>query len=387
MKLTLLSGFSALFFGLSTSVWGAACVAPPDGLVGWWPGEGNATDIVGTNNGILQGGAKFAAGKVGQAFSLDGVNDLVLVADAPSLNPTKVTLDAWVYIKGITYTGDGMGIISKNAGGDGNQYVIQASHNFDQRFDAWVQVPTGFQRLFGETRFEYNKWYHVAETYDGLTLRIYINGELDGSMVVSGEIVRTTQPVRIGKAYADGNYFNGLIDEPEIYNRALSADEIKAIYNAGSAGKCKGPSFSTFTPRAEFTLGPKTNDDSYWVRGWLKLADTSNGIDPLAEAVTIKVGPFSHTLPAGSFSREVDSYVFKGSVGSSVLDVRITGSSTPGGYSFRSCLKKADLEATTLKPDVQLTIGDDQGQATLDVGYAKFGKGKDGQKWVFPPAK
>jgi len=206
-------------------------------------------------------------------------------------------------------------------------------------------------------------------------------------MVVSGEIVRTTQPVRIGKAYADGNYFNGLIDEPEIYNRALSADEIKAIYNAGSAGKCKGPSFSTFTPRAEFTLGPKTNDDSYWVRGWLKLADTSNGIDPLAEAVTIKVGPFSHTLPAGSFSREVDSYVFKGSVGSSVLDVRITGSSTPGGYSFRSCLKKADLEATTLKPDVQLTIGDDQGQATLDVGYAKFGKGKDGQKWVFPPAK
>ena len=146
-------------------------------------------------------------------------------------------------------------------------------------------------------------------------------------------------------------------------------------------------SFATFTPRAEFTLGPKANDDSYWVRGWLKLADTSNGINPLTEAIMIKVGPFTHTLPAGSFTREGDSYVFKGPVGASVLDLRITGSSTPGGYSFKSCLKKADLEATTLKPDVQLTIGDDSGQATLDVGYAKFGKGSNGKNWVFPPAQ
>ena len=145
--------------------------------------------------------------------------------------------------------------------------------------------------------------------------------------------------------------------------------------------------FSGFAPRAEFTLGPKANDDSYWVRGWLKLADTSNGIDPLTEAVTVKVGPFSHTLPAGSFTREGDSYVFKGALGASVLDVRITGSSTPGGYSFKSCLKKAELKATTLEPEVQLTIGDDSGQTILDVGYAKFGKGSSGKDWVFPPAR
>jgi hypothetical protein len=173
----------------------------------------------------------------------------------------------------------------------------------------------------------------------------------------------------------------------ELFNRALSDTEIKAIYNAGSTGKCKPGAFAAFTPRAEFWLGPKANDDSYWVRGWLKLANTSNGIDPLTEAITIKVGPFSHTLPAGSFAREGDSYVFKGPVGSSVLDVRITASSTPGGYSFKSCLKKADLESTTLKPDVQLTIGDDSGQATLDVGYAKFGKGAAGQEWVHSPSE
>lgn len=126
--------------------------------------------------------------------------------------------------------------------------------------------------------------------------------------------------------------------------------------------------FATFTPRAEFWLGPKNNDDSYWVRGWLKLARTSYGIDPLTEAVTIKVGSFSHTLPVGSFTQEGNSYLFKGPVGSSVLDVWITGSSIPGGYSFKSCLKNGNLTGTVLPPNAQLTIGDDQGQATLDVG-------------------
>jgi hypothetical protein len=147
-----------------------------------------------------------------------------------------------------------------------------------------------------------------------------------------------------------------------------------------------GKSFSNFGPRAELRLGPKANDDSYWVRGWLKLASTSNGINPLTEAVTVKVGPFSHTVPPGSFVQDGASYLFKGPVGPSTLDVSITGSSTPGGYSFKSCLKKGSLGATTMEPQVQLTIGDDQGQAKLDVGYAKFGKGADGQKWVFPPA-
>lgn len=145
--------------------------------------------------------------------------------------------------------------------------------------------------------------------------------------------------------------------------------------------------FAAFSPRAEFWLGPKTSDDSYWVRGWIKLANTSNGINPLTESVTIKVGPFSHTLPAGSFVQDGSAYSFTGPVGPSTLDVRITPSSSHGGYSFKSCLKNGDLEATTMRPQVQLTIGDDQGQATLDLGYAKFGKGKDGQNWVFTEAK
>ena len=145
--------------------------------------------------------------------------------------------------------------------------------------------------------------------------------------------------------------------------------------------------FSIFSPRAEFTLGPKANDDSYKARGWFKLADASNGIDPLTEPVTIQYGSFSHTIPAGTFVQDGASYFYKGAVGPASLDVRITPKPTLGYYWLNSCLRHADLSATTLKPDVQLSIGDDSGKATLDVGSAKFGTGKSGQKWVFPPAE
>ena len=73
------------------------CVAPPSGLVSWWPGDGNANDIRGGNNGTLQGGVTFAAGKVEQAFSFDGVDDFISIPVAANLGMTSAyTFDAWV---------------------------------------------------------------------------------------------------------------------------------------------------------------------------------------------------------------------------------------------------------------------------------------------------
>src|SRR5262245_15128018 len=73
------------------------CAPPPSGLVAWYPGDGNANDIVGGNNGTLQNGAAFAPGKVGQAFSLDG-SGAIVTTDSPNLLPGtgSFTLDAWV---------------------------------------------------------------------------------------------------------------------------------------------------------------------------------------------------------------------------------------------------------------------------------------------------
>src|SRR5262249_48654354 len=73
------------------------CTPPPFGLVGWWRAEGDALDAIGTNHGTLQGGAIFAAGKVGQAFSLNGTGSFVQFPNAARLNVAgAITIEAWI---------------------------------------------------------------------------------------------------------------------------------------------------------------------------------------------------------------------------------------------------------------------------------------------------
>ena len=79
---------------VTTGDMGPAPIQPPPGMVSWWPGDGNANDIVGSNHGTLTG--DYAQGMVGQGFSLDGTGDFVLVADNPNLNITgDMTVDLW----------------------------------------------------------------------------------------------------------------------------------------------------------------------------------------------------------------------------------------------------------------------------------------------------
>ena len=75
-----------------------SCFPPPAGLVGWWPGEGNANDIQGTNNGTLQGGATATAvGVVGAGLSASmAPTAMCRSPTAPRLRPTNLTLEAWV---------------------------------------------------------------------------------------------------------------------------------------------------------------------------------------------------------------------------------------------------------------------------------------------------
>lgn len=85
-----------------------------------------------------------------------------------------------------------------------------------------------------------NQWSHVAGTYDGSKVRIYINGLPDADYGRTGSIASSADELTLGFRTYDEAY-NGLIDEVEIFNRALSAKEIAAIYNAGSMGKCRLP--------------------------------------------------------------------------------------------------------------------------------------------------
>jgi hypothetical protein len=87
------------------------------------------------------------------------------------------------------------------------------------------------QAANGNAALPLNTWTHVAVTYDGTTLRVFINGTQAGSAAVAGSIAASTGALRIGGNSVWGEYFNGLIDEVRIYNRALSAAEIQTDMN------------------------------------------------------------------------------------------------------------------------------------------------------------
>src|SRR6266545_3502369 len=225
------------------------CVQPPEGLVSWWPGDGNANDIVGGNNGALVGGATFGSGFVSQAFDLDGLSSYIRVANNPSLNtPDGFTVDAWIYPRAY---GGARVIASKWDDPTGQWSWIFKLHN-DGSGRLRIEISRGDHNALGDLEgvaiLPLNTWSHVAASYDRLTsrLQLYVNGNVDNegfarfaNVAINNSMTDLLIGAVNGQITSPSEYFNGLIDELELFNRALSAEEIKAIFNAGPAGKCK----------------------------------------------------------------------------------------------------------------------------------------------------
>ena len=97
------------------------CVPSPASLVAWWPGEGDADDIAGTNHGVLLNGVAFTNGVVGQGLFLDGVDDRVVVPDAPSLNfgpGADFSIEAWIKPDAAVTDGGVQSIVDKRLAPD-----------------------------------------------------------------------------------------------------------------------------------------------------------------------------------------------------------------------------------------------------------------------------
>lgn len=215
------------------------CAPPPPGMVSWYPGDRNALDIQGGNDGSLQGGVTFAPGMVDQAFSFNGTNGFVQAVSAVANDPmSSGSQEAWVKFNQLpSDAGHIMQIIGK--GGHCTDFDLQAEG--DNRFHFYVACGN---QIASTTVIQAGAWYHLAGTWDASGLRIYVNGQLEGTNPVSS-LTRdqSGQPLEIGnQPYFGPRIFNGLIDEPQVFNRALTPDEVQAAYNAGSAGNCKSPS-------------------------------------------------------------------------------------------------------------------------------------------------
>jgi fibronectin type 3 domain-containing protein len=196
-------------------------------------GSGTAVpDVSGTgNNGTLSGATWATAGKFGGALSFNGSSAIVTVPDAASLDlTTGMTTEAWV--RPTVLGGDWRTVLFKDGPPGGMVYDLYAHGT------AATNVPTaelnigGDKAVSGPAALPLNAWTHLAATYDGATMRLYVNGAQVAQRAQTGSIPASTGALRIGGNTVYREYFGGLIDEVRVYNRALTAAEIGADMNA-----------------------------------------------------------------------------------------------------------------------------------------------------------
>ena len=151
--------------------------------------------------------------------------------------------------------------------------------------------------------------------------------------------------------------FNGLIDEIEVFNRPLTGQEIKAIFAAGSAGKCNLIPLVAFVPQAVLEYGRGNRDDSFNLTGTFSLGADSDGIFPITEDVRLQVGAFTTIIPAGSFTQHGHGrFVFRGTINQVALWVAIQPVGG-GEFRFTAGAEGVDLAGTLVPLTVKLTIG------------------------------
>ena len=209
-------------------------IAPPvtvptdpgtNALVAYYALDNNVEDSSGNNlNGTIVGTPSYITGVAGMALSLNGVDNYVNCGDNASFDITEqITLSAWI---NTSDSGNGQHnpFVTK---GDQSYAIKHASGNSMEFFiydGTWQTLSSPVDDSFN------GAWHHVAGTFDGNQLRLYVDGNLADSMDHTGAIATTTYPVNIGRNSQNvDRFYEGAIDEVRIYNRALSEGEIRYV--------------------------------------------------------------------------------------------------------------------------------------------------------------
>lgn len=200
------------------------------GLVGMW--SFNGADMNGTtafdrsgssNNGTLTSGPVPTIGKVGQALRFDGLDDYVSVSTAPVLSNKPMSVSFW--FKGDVTPTNYDGIMGAGwSGGWGFYFLGSNLHYFIENYAA----NTAFSAVSNP-----REWNHIVGTWDGTNINIYINGVSGTADTYTGSMTATPN-FTIGRLGTDQFNFRGSIDETRVYNRALTAAEVKLLYNMGN---------------------------------------------------------------------------------------------------------------------------------------------------------
>jgi len=198
--------------------------------VGSWSfeegGDTTAYDSSGNNNhGTLKNGPTWTDGQINKALSFDGTDDYVDCGNDESLNITDaITIEAWMKLGS---TGTFQALVDKQW--DNGYSILIGDNRNILCYYSGGGGPNYYSLSAGAGSFEWGEWNHIVYTFTTSKARVYVNGVEKNSKVPEGNIALNSYSLQIGKSY----YVypaKGFIDEVRIYNRALSAEEIKRHY-------------------------------------------------------------------------------------------------------------------------------------------------------------
>jgi hypothetical protein len=201
-------------------------VTPADpgttGLIARYPFDGNANDVVGGHNGTVVGTPTYAAGQIGQAIQLNGVDQMVDVGPVGISGAAARTIAGWAKANALVEAlPDWINIFGFTGPSGANGH-----------FDIEMVNPAGGYRGYGIHVYGWERnimpidfdWHHLAASYDGTTIKWYGDGRLIGSD--STLVLATPDNVHMGMRDDNTNYWPGRVDEVRIYNRTLSDAQI-----------------------------------------------------------------------------------------------------------------------------------------------------------------
>jgi hypothetical protein len=205
---------------------------PGTGNVGYWNFDESSGTIAhdssgNGNEGTLQNGPIWVDGKYGEALSFDGSSTYVQIPDSSSLDVTaQVTVEAWVYPRAYNNSAGMIGHIVSRCNTAGGHVCVLAFHDTNGTINYDVNPSTTYHSSVATIPL--NTWTHLAMTYNGTNVCLYIDGTLDSSYAKAGSIQTTSTPLTIGCKWYSPTYayFNGSIDDVIIYNRALTQGQI-----------------------------------------------------------------------------------------------------------------------------------------------------------------
>jgi uncharacterized repeat protein (TIGR03803 family) len=204
-----------------------------------------AADSSGRGHHGVIAGAKYVDGRFGRALRFDGQYDWVTVADAADLDlRNALTIEAWVNPSALS---GWRTVVIKERNNSSQAYALYASEDMPGP-SGYVNIGGTYKGVSGPSQLPLNAWTHVAVTYNGSMLRLYINGVEVNRRPVSGRMVVGNAPLRIGGNSIWGEYFDGMIDEVRIYGSAISPADIQRDMNMPIARETEPPSVSIVSP-------------------------------------------------------------------------------------------------------------------------------------------